>query len=362
MTGTHQSPEALVNSREKVLRTALHSACVNAALAVAPYRGRGANYGKDLDGVASEAIRCCLANELHFSGRAVIGEGLKDGSHGIFYGERLGPEDGEELFHLAVDPVEGTTKTYKFQGGAMSIMAAALNGYGCLFGGRWHYGDKLVLGKDVATAIKSGGKHATKYGVLDVQYPLLMQPLDRVVSFVAEVSGKQTNNLHVVCLERSRNEEKIAVLRRLGVQLELIDSGDVAAAWSVLAEEHPVDMTLGIGGGPEAVLTAGMARCYQGYVEVMPWFEPTEKGRANRVEVIEAGQDPKKLFRTEDLAGGRVVFALTAITDGILPGIRYVGNGGAKSYSVIGRSAAGSWYELTGNHPSPPQGPDFSED
>lgn len=343
-----------LNVKERLLRGALFAATVDAALAVTPYRGRGQGSAKVLDRVASNAIRRCLNTQLPFSGRAVIGEGEKDGSHGIFFGEHLGPCGSEQIFDLAVDPVEGTTKTTRYEGGAVSIMAAAFHATGKLYAGRCHYANKLVLGNGVAAVIGSAGVMTTRYGDIDFASPLLDQPLDRIAAFVADCAGKRVSSLHVVVLDRPRNEEQIVALRRVGVQLELIDSGDVAAAWSVLAPEHPVDMTLGIGGGPEAVLTATMARCYGGYIEARPWFPSHTKGEQNRQQVIEAGQNPDELLKTEGLAGGSVMFALTAITDGILPGVRYTSNGGAQTHSVYGRSATGTIYQVKGHHTKPP--------
>lgn len=347
-----------LNVKERLLRGALFAATVDAALAVAPYRGRGKEYGKCLDGVASEVIRRCLNTQLPFGGRTVIGEGEKDESHGIFYGEHLGPCDAEEIYCLAVDPVEGTTKTTRYEGGAVSIMAAAFVGAGHLYSGRCHYAEKLVLGNGLTLAINKGGQVNTRDGWLDLSTPLLDQPLDRVTSYVADCSYKRVSSLHVVVQDRPRNAEAITTLRQLGVQLELIDSGDVAAAWSVLAPEHPVDMLLGIGGGPETVLTAAMARCYGGYVEARPWFTADEKGVQNREKMVDAGQDPDQLLKIADLAGGSVMFALTAITDGILPGVRYTANG-AVTNSVFGRSATGTIYQVQGHHANPPTGSEF---
>lgn len=348
-----------LNVKERLLRGALFAATVDAALAVAPFRGRGKEYGKDLDGVASEAIRRCLNTQLPFGGLAVIGEGEKDESHGIFFGEHLGLAGSEPIFDLAVDPVEGTTKTTRYEGGAVSIMAAAFYGAGQLYAGRCHYSEKLVLGNGVTEAIGSGGHIVTRSGLLDLSSSFLDQPLDRLASYVADCSGKRVSSLHVVVQDRLRNAQVIATMRQLGVQLELIDSGDVAAAWSVLAPEHPVDMLVGIGGGPEAVLTAAMARCYGGYMEARPWFNPNAKGRQNRQDVMDAGQDPDQWLSTADLAGGSVMFAVTAITDGILPGVRYTSDGGAQTHSVYGRSATGTIYQVQGHHLNPPAGPEF---
>ena len=73
---------------------------------------------------------------------------------------------------------------------------------------------------------------------------------------------------------------------------------------------------------------------------------PRERERA-----IEMGiQDPDKIFTTEELAAGDVIFAATGVTDGdFLQGVRFHA-GGATSHSVVMRSASGTIRYVQAHH------------
>ena len=94
---------------------------------------------------------------------------------------------------------------------------------------------------------------------------------------------------------------------------------------------------MGIGGGPEGVITAAAMKCLNGEIQarfMMPeQLEAEERSRiapdiADRMAKMGI-KDPSRVFDTNELAPGkRIIFAATGVTDGtILRGVRFFGTG-----------------------------------
>jgi fructose-1,6-bisphosphatase II len=100
-----------------------------------------------------------------------------------------------------------------------------------------------------------------------------------------------------------------------------------------------IDMLLGIGGSPEAVLAAAAMRCMGGDIQCRLW--PRDDG--DRAYAAEHGYDLERVMGTTDLVGGtNVSFAATGITGGeFLNGVQFHGDG-AITHSVMMRSKTGS--------------------
>src|SRR5260221_9098132 len=63
---------------------------------------------------------------MNICGEVVIGEGIKDNAPGIFKGEHLGTwYPGSTEFHIAIDPIDGTTNISKGAPNSISCIAAA---------------------------------------------------------------------------------------------------------------------------------------------------------------------------------------------------------------------------------------------
>jgi fructose-1,6-bisphosphatase II len=78
------------------------------------------------DAAACDAIRG-MFDITDIRGEVVIGEGIKDQAPGIFKGERLGMWRPESpFFHIALDPVDGTTNCSKGMPNSISCIAAAI--------------------------------------------------------------------------------------------------------------------------------------------------------------------------------------------------------------------------------------------
>lgn len=62
---------------------------------------------------------------MNIRGEVVIGEGIKDEAPGIFKGEKVGTWlAGTPKFHVALDPVDGTTNCSKGMPNSISCIAA----------------------------------------------------------------------------------------------------------------------------------------------------------------------------------------------------------------------------------------------
>jgi fructose-1,6-bisphosphatase II len=181
--------------------------------------------------------------------------------------------------------------------------------------------DKIAVGPEAAGAIDLGA------------------PVEHNLLAVAKARDKDVNDLQAVILNRPRNQTYIDEVRKAGARIRLIPDGDVAAAVATAREESGIDLLLGIGGSPEAVLAASALRCMGGEIQCRLWpRDDDEKSRAD-----ELGLDLGEVMSTDDLVGSdNVFFAATGVTDSeFLRGVNFYGDGAA-THSVIMRSKTGS--------------------
>jgi fructose-1,6-bisphosphatase II len=104
----------------------------------------------------------------------------------------------------------------------------------------------------------------------------------------------------------------------------MISDGDIAGAIAPCLPGSGVDVYMGIGGAPEAVLAAAGIKCLGGDILAQMW----PRDDAERASLKSAGvgdAELAKLYTCDDLArGNRILFAATGISDSaMLPGIRY---------------------------------------
>jgi fructose-1,6-bisphosphatase/sedoheptulose 1,7-bisphosphatase-like protein len=95
---------------------------------------------------------------------------------------------------------------------------------------------------------------------------------------------------------------------------------------------------MGIGGGPEGVITAAAMKCLNGEIQARfvmkeQLQQPEDRakipdGLAERMKRMGIS-DPGRMYDTNDLAPGkRIIFAACGVTDGtILRGVRFFGTG-----------------------------------
>ncbi len=295
-----------------------------AALRSGRWMGRGDKNSSDQ--AAVDAMRMALEG-VPMNGIVVIGEGEKDEAPMLYVGERVGTGEGPEV-DIAVDPVEGTTLLAEGMPGAIAVVAIAERG--SLY--NWQgiaYMDKLAVGERAR-------------GVIDINAPVEVN-----IRNVARALGKAVEDVTVVVLDRPRHKDLISQIRRTGARIKLILHGDVSAGVMTAIEDPPADILMGIGGAPEAVITACALKCTGGEIQCKIWPRNDEE----RMLIMERGLDGDRIYHTEDLVrSDTVFFAATGITHGeFLRGVEYFG-GGARTHSVVMRSASGTVRYIDASH------------
>lgn len=295
-----------------------------AALRSGRWMGRGDK--NTADKAAVDAMRNALeAVPMH--GVVVIGEGEKDEAPMLYHGEQVGNGDGPQM-DVAVDPVEGTTLLAEGMPGAIAVVAIAERG--SLY--NWQgiaYMDKLAVGERAK-------------GVIDINAPVAYN-----IRAVARTLNKQVEDVTVVVLDRPRHHDLIRQIRETGARIKLILHGDVSAGVMTAIDNPPADLLMGIGGAPEAVITACALKCMGGEIQCKVWPRNDEE----RTRIGELGMSLKQVFTTKDLVrGDDVYFAATGITPGeFLRGTEYFG-GGARTHSVVMRSRSGTVRYIDATH------------
>jgi fructose-1,6-bisphosphatase II len=287
-----------------------------AAMAAARWIGRGDK--EEADQAAVDAMRFVL-DSVAMRGVVVIGEGEKDKAPMLYNGEEVGNGEGPEV-DVAVDPLEGTRLTALGQPNAIAVIAVAERGT-MLFPGAALYMEKIAVGPAALDAIDIERSAAENVGA------------------VAEALGKTPREVDVVVLERDRHDELIAELREAGARVRLIRDGDVAPAIAAAQPGTGVDMLYGIGGTPEGVISAAALKCVGGGIQGRLWPRNDDE----RQQLLDAGLDPARVLRTDDLVSGEDVFvAATGVTTGsLLQGVQYT-PGGAVTDSIVMRSRSGT--------------------
>jgi len=287
-----------------------------AAMAAARWQGRGDKEG--VDQAAVDGMRSIMAT-VDMDGIIVIGEGEKDEAPMLFNGEQVGNGQGMAV-DVAVDPVDGTRLTAEGMPGALAVIGLAERG-SMYAPGSLVYMDKIAVGPDAA-------------GMVDLE-----APVERNLTRVAKALGKDINDLTAIILDRPRNQDYIQAVRQAGARIRLIRDGDVSGAISTVREETGIDILLGIGGSPEAVIAASALLCMGGEIQCKLW----PRDESERLYAIENDLDLDQILTTRDLVDSdNVFFAATGVTDGeLLDGVDYYANG-ARTHSVVMRSRTGS--------------------
>jgi fructose-1,6-bisphosphatase II len=296
-----------------------------AAMAAARFLGRGDKNA--VDQAAVNAMRYALG-QIRMNGTVIIGEGEKDKAPMLFIGERIGDGSAPEV-DIAVDPVDGTTLVAKGLPGAISTVA--LSTKGTMHCPReFHYMDKIVTGAEAK-------------GLIDIR-----APVSDNLKAIARAKNKPLTEITVVALDRPRNQQLLSDVRSTGARVKLISDGDVAASIDAALPDRDVDVLMGIGGTPEAVVSAAAIHCIGGTMQCVAW--PKD---ANEKEVaLTKGIDIGKVYNTKDLIDSDdVFFAATGVSSGeLLRGVRYF-SGGAQTQSLAMRCRSGTirWIDASHN-------------
>ncbi len=295
-----------------------------AAMAAGRWMGRGDKNGAD--GAAVDAMRFML-NTVEMDGIVVIGEGEKDEAPMLFNGEQLGSGNDPKV-DIAVDPIDGTRLCALGRLNSISVVAVAERG--TMYNPRHiFYMNKLATGPEAAQA-------------LDITLPI-----DENIRRVARAKGKALDDITVVVLDRPRHEELIGNIRAAGARIRLIPDGDVAGALMTCKEESGIDLLAGIGGSPEAVITAAALKCVGGNMQCTLWPRNAEEATHCR----DVGLDLDEVLTLDKLVSGEnVFFAATGVTDGeFLKGVRYQGKS-IITESLVMRAKSGTVRYIQARH------------
>jgi fructose-1,6-bisphosphatase II len=295
-----------------------------AAMSAGRHFGRGTKINADK--AAVDAMRL-LINEIEMNGTVVIGEGEKDEAPMLYNGEVVGNGELPEL-DIAVDPVEGTELVAKGMPNAIATVAAAPRG--TMFDpGPMFYMSKIAVGPDARD-------------VIDID-----APIDDNLRKIARAKGMEVADLTVVILDRSRHQTLIRNVRECGARIRLIPAGDVAGALMAAWPGTGIDVLLGIGGTPEAVLAACGLHAMRGTMQGKLW--PRDEMDRQRAE--EAGYDLSKVLTLDDLVSSQdTFFVATGISDGpLLDGVSY-SDGYVHTHSLVARGLTNTVREITAHH------------
>ena len=296
-----------------------------AALAAARMVGRGDKEGADQ--AAVDAMRAVL-DSVAMDGVVVIGEGEKDEAPMLYNGERIGDGSPPQV-DIAVDPLEGTRLTALGMPSAIAVIALAERG--TMFDpGPCVYMEKIAGGPEIAD-------------LLDIDCPL-----SETLHLIAERKQVDIRDVMVVMLDRERHQEAMREVREAGARVRLILDGDVSAAMLAVSDNTPVDLLWGIGGTPEGVISAAAIKCIGGQLLGRLWPRNDEERRA----AIGGGYDLERVLDCDALVAGEdVFFSATGVTDGdVLEGVRYQGDRGATTESLVMRSRTGTVRRISARH------------
>ncbi len=266
---------------------------VTSKAAIASYQLVGKKDKIAADKAAVDSMRNEL-NKLNIRGKIVIGEGELDEAPMLYIGEKIGSMNGPEI-DIAVDPLEGTNFVANNLPGALSVIAIAEKNN--LFNAPETYMQKI------STKVK-------EKGIVDLDYSV-----KKNIFNLSEYINKKPENITACVMDRPRHKEIITELKKIGVNVKLITDGDVSGALLVTEDKYGVDIFLGIGGGPEGVLSAAALDAFNcGFQGRFLFNTELDKNRANKMGI----RDFKKKYEINEIVKGDSIFCATGITSGDL--------------------------------------------
>jgi fructose-1,6-bisphosphatase II len=300
---------------------------VTEAAAIAASQWVGSGNKLEADKAATEALRNRL-NKIDFHGIIAIGEGEKDESYGLFEGERVGKDRNRRdasgsfaPYDISLDPIEGTTPTVT--SGPEAISTLAMSHFGTMYKTKHFYADKIAYGPSIKSHVDLS----------------IDNTIEENIKLISKATGKNYNNIVVCILNRPRHNELISRLRDMNVRIKLIQDCDITGAVASCLPNNDIDMLCGIGGSPEAVISAAAIKCLGGDFQIKAYDRDGD-----------VWTPQGEILGIEDLVSGPCVFVATGITDGsMLKGVKW-SSGSPVTNSVFMRSESGTVRWIKANH------------
>src|SRR6266702_1197834 len=312
---------------ERIIEFDFVRATEAAALNSLRWLGRGDK--EAADAAACDALRG-MFDLMNICGEVVIGEGIKDEAPGIFKGEQLGTWiPGSPQFDIAIDPIDGTT----------NISKGAPNSISCIAAASPEEGVKVAL-RDIPSFYMT----KLSYGPRVIQYMQrrgddlkLEAPIPETLAIVARAVDKRIQDVVVMMLDRPRHKEIVDQIRGVGASLRMIGDGDIAAAMAPAIPDGGIDLYMGIGGSPEAVLAAAGIKCLGGDMDCK--IRTRDEKVQKKLIADGCEKDLERVFFADDLANGKnIVFCATGISDSaLLRGVKSKGTT-AITHSILMRA------------------------
>src|SRR5918999_1058966 len=252
-----------------------------AALMAGRWMGRGDK--EEADQAAVDAMRTLLGT-IEMEGVVVIGEGTKDQAPMLYIGEKVGRAKHPKV-DIAVDPIDGTRLLSNGMPNAIAVLAVAERG--SMYA--WQdvaYMEKIAVGADAAGMIEINASVKTN------------------LRRIAKAKGRQIEDLTVVILDRPRHEQLIADVREAGARIKMIPDGDVAGAVMAAMPGTGLDVMMGTGGSPEAVVAACALKCLGGDMQCKLWPRNDDE----RKVATEKGIDLARVYGLDELVASDNVF------------------------------------------------------
>ncbi len=297
-----------------------------AAISCSEFLGKGDR--KAANHAAAGGMHSIL-KDLDLDGVVVVGERPEHTNY-LNLGERLGKTDSNSpKVDIATVSVDGSDLVANGEGRAISALAIAPRGD--LFKAPNIYMEKLAAGPRAKGIVH------------------LNNPVEVNIRGLAQALNKEIHELNIAVLGRTRHTELIRKIREAGAGVRLLHAGDIAAGIATCFPESGIDMLLGIGGAPEAVLAAAGAKTLGGVF--MGRLAPDSDEQMEKC--MELGiQDIDRIWELEDLVRGNdCMFAATGITNSaFLSGIVRLSNKLLKTRSIVISTKTGSIRYVDGLH------------
>ncbi len=303
----------------------LHSLTANTARSVLPWWGSGDK--EKADGVCVHYLRNGF-NTAPFQVGVVIGEGEKDNAPALYRGEVLGTKTAPYIYDLAVDPLECTSFFANGLGNSLVVLAVTPKG-SMMDCGQSYYMDKIALPPSAKNKIdKSFLQGAVDY--------------ERFLPHLADVLGKKTKDLVIYMLDKDRHSNIKKAIIRHDARMIAIPAGDIAGAVLAMTQTPThaeqsnhgsllVDALLGVGGSPEGIIAAVIAKIVG--AEFLGRFAPQSD---NEKKILaKENYNFEKWFGVDDFITGDNKQNMAVILTGITNGMVVQGISAKKAQSLI---------------------------
>ena len=267
------------------------SATERAAYGASLFRGKNNKIAADQ--AAVDEMRKEL-NKINMKGKIVIGEGEMDEAPMLYIDEIVGNKNSQEEFDIAVDPLEGTNFAAKNLPNAISVLSVSKKGN--LLNAPDMYMEKIAIGSNLPE------------GLVDLD-----NDVKKNIKLLADAKNTSPNKLTACVLKRPRHDKIVESLNLLKVKIKFITDGDVSGVISVADPKSSVDIYLGIGGGPEGVLSASALACLNCQMQTRLFFQNDEE----KIRVKKMGiKNLSRKYNIMDMVKGDVIFCATGVTNG----------------------------------------------